>query len=275
MRDVLAFSLVTSCALLVLVPFGLLLKDLIRGGLHTIDFQFLTAPLADAGRAGGIGPILVSTVAVLFVSIAVAMPLAVGGAVFLAEFVAESGGTGRVVRGALDTLACVPSIVFGLFGAAFFCEALGLGFSIASGGLTLACMILPFLTRVAETALRDVSEDVRLAAAALGITRTAAIRRVILPQALPGIGIGIVLSVGRAAAETAALIFTSGYVARWPSSLLDPGRTLSVHVYDLALNVPAADARAKGSALVLLVLLLVINGLALGVLARLRRGTPR
>jgi phosphate transport system permease protein len=169
----------------------------------------------------------------------------------------------------------VPSIVFGLFGATFFCETLGLGFSIASGGLTLACMILPFLTRVVETALRDVSDDVRLAAAALGITRTAAIRRVILPQAVPGIGIGVVLSVGRAAAETAALIFTSGYVARWPSSLLDPGRTLSVHVYDLALNVPAADARAKGSALVLLLLLLVINGLALGILARLRKGTPR
>ena len=170
----------------------------------------------------------------------------------------------------------MPSIIFGLFGNACFSLFLGLGFSILSGGLTLACMVLPLLIRSIEGALRAVPDDYRSAAAALGISHAATLRRILLPVATPGIVVGLVLAVGRALAETAALLFTSGYVDRMPASVFDSGRALSVHVYDLAINVPGGERHAYATALVLALLLLAINGLTF-VLAdrwRLRSITP-
>ena len=156
----------------------------------------------------------------------------------------------------------MPSIVFGLFGNVFFCQTLGLGFSILSGGLTLACMVLPIFIRSTEEGFRAVPNDYRLGAAALGLSRTATLFQLLLPAAVPGLIVGLVLGVGRALAETAALIFTSGYVDRIPESLLDSGRSLSIHIYDLSMNVPGGDGNAYATALVLVTLLLVINGLA-------------
>lgn len=163
---------------------------------------------------------------------------------------------------ALDILAGVPSIVFGLFGNAFFCVTLGLGFSILSGGLTLACMALPLLARATEVSLRSLPAETRQAAAALGLSQGRTILRLLLPAAAPGIAAGLALAMGRALAETAALIFTSGYVDRMPESLHDSGRALSVHIYDLALNVSGGEASAAASALVLVALLVLLNGLA-------------
>ena len=145
----------------------------------------------------------------------------------------------------------MPSIVFGLFGNAFFCVALGLGFSILSGGLTLACMILPLMIRATEEGLRAVPQELRLGAAALGLGPAAVFWRLLLPVALPGLAVGLVLGMGRALAETAALLFTSGYVDRMPTSLLDSGRALSIHVYDLAMNVAGGEPRAYATALIL------------------------
>jgi len=216
----------------------------------------------DAGRAGGIGPILISTLLILAVCLASCVPLGVGAAILLAEFTSADRVFGRFVRRSLDVLAGVPSIVFGLFGNAFFCIYLGMGFSILSGGLTLGCMVLPILIRSVEEGLRAVPDDYRLGAAALGLTRGQALIRILLPAATPGIAVGLVLGIGRALAETAALIFTSGYVDRTPSSLLDSGRALTVHMYDLAMNVPGGEPNAYTSALVLVVLLLVINAAA-------------
>ena len=156
----------------------------------------------------------------------------------------------------------VPSIVFGLFGNAFFCKTLGLGFSILSGGLTLACMVLPILIRSTEEGFRAVPTGYRLSAAALGLSRTTTLFHLLLPAAVPGLLVGLVLGMGRAIAETAALIFTSGYVDRMPESLLDSGRALSIHIFDLSMNVSGGDANAYASALVLIVLLLAINGTA-------------
>ena len=167
-----------------------------------------------------------------------------------------------MTRRSLDVLAGVPSIVFGLFGNAFFCKTLGLGFSILSGGLTLACMVLPILIRSTEEGFRAVPANYRLSAAALGLSRTTTLIHLLLPAAVPGLIVGLVLGVGRAIAETAALIFTSGYVDRMPESLLDSGRALSIHIFDLSMNVSGGDANAYGSALVLVVLLLLINGTA-------------
>ena len=164
----------------------------------------------------------------------------------LSELTTDKTTFGRLVRRSLDVLAGVPSIVFGLFGNAFFCKTLHLGFSILSGGLTLACMVLPILIRATEEGFRSVPADLRPGAAALGLSRTSTLFRLLLPAAVPGLTVGLVLGIGRALAETAALIFTSGYVDRMPSSLTDSGRALSIHIYDLSMNV-AGGSLAPGA----------------------------
>jgi phosphate transport system permease protein len=246
-------------AALVSATFVWIVLDLLRGGLPQLSWSFVAEVPRDAGRAGGILPIVVSTLWILAVCLGVALPLGVGTALLLSEFSASDSRFVRLVRRSLDVLAGVPSIVFGLFGSAFFCVALGLGFSILSGGLTLACMSLPLLIRATEEGLRSVPDEYRMAAAALGMSRTRTILSVILPAATPGLAAGVVLGVGRAIAETAALIFTSGYVDRMPESWLDSGRSLSIHIYDLSMNVPGAEANAYASALILLAVLLAIN----------------
>jgi phosphate transport system permease protein len=261
-REWLASACVWGAAALVTATFCWLLGDIIWHGLSHISWTFLTAPPENAGRRGGIGPILVSTSLILAVCLGVSIPIGVGTAVLLAEFTSDRSLFGRLTRRSLDVLAGVPSIVFGLFGNAFFCKTLGLGFSILSGGLTLACMVLPILIRSTEEGFRAVPPNYRLSAAALGLSRTTTLLHLLLPAAVPGLLVGLVLGVGRAIAETAALIFTSGYVDRMPESLLDSGRTLSIHIFDLSMNVSGGDANAYASALVLVVLLLAINGTA-------------
>lgn len=251
--------LACGAALSVTAVFCWLLGDLAWHGLGQVDWAFLTEPPRDAGRAGGVGSILVSTGLILAVCLAVSVPLGVGAAVFLSEHTSAASGLGRAVDRSLDVLAGIPSIVFGLFGGTFFCVVLGLGFSILSGGLTLACMVLPILIRATEEALRSVPTDVRHGAAALGLSRTRTLFSLLLPAAAPGLVVGLVLSIGRALAETAALIFTSGYVDRMPESLMDSGRALSVHIFDLSMNISGGNANAYASAVVLVVLLLAAN----------------
>jgi len=251
-----------AIALLITTVFGFILADILWHGLGQISWTFLTTAPTNAGRAGGINSILVSTGLILLVCLAVALPLGLGTAIFLAEFSRSNPRFSRWVRRSLDLLAGVPSIVFGLFGYAFFVQRLGLGFSILSGGLTLACMVLPILIRTAEEGFRAVPDGYRLGAASLGLSRSGTLWQVLLPSALPGLVAGIVLGIGRAMAETAALIFTSGYVDRMPESVWDSGRSLSIHIFDLSMNVPGAEQQAYGSALVLILLLVLINGSA-------------
>ena len=258
-REWLAFVLVWGSAVLITATFCWLLGDIIWHGLSHLSWIFLTAPPENAGRRGGIGPILVSTFLILGVCLAVSLPIGIGTAVLVVEFTSDHSLFGRLTRRSLDVLAGVPSIVFGLFGNAFFCKTLGLGFSILSGGLTLACMVLPILIRSTEEGFRAVPSNYRLSAAALGLSRTTTLFHLLLPAAVPGLLVGLVLGVGRAIAETAALIFTSGYVDRMPESLLDSGRALSIHIFDLSMNVSGGDANAYASALVLIILLLIIN----------------
>ena len=261
-RESLAFVFVWGAAALVTATFCWLLGDIVWHGLNHVSWTFLTASPESAGRRGGIGPILVSTFLILGVCLIVSLPISLGTAVLLAEFTVDHSLFGRMTRRSLDVLAGVPSIVFGLFGNAFFCKTLGLGFSILSGGLTLACMVLPILIRSTEEGFRSVPSSYRLSAAALGLSRTSTLFHLLLPAAVPGLLVGLVLGIGRAIAETAALIFTSGYVDRLPESLLDSGRALSIHIFDMSMNVSGGDANAYASALVLVVLLLIINGTA-------------
>lgn len=254
--------MVWAIALLITAIFCWILTDILWHGIGQLSWEFLTTAPKNAGREGGIAPILVSTLLILGVCMVVAIPIGVGTAVLLAEFSDSESRFGRLVRRSLDILAGVPSIVFGLFGNAFFAKVLGLGFSILSGGLTLACMVLPILIRSTEAGFRAVPDDYRLGAAALGLSRTSTIWNILLPAAIPGLVVGFVLGIGRALAETAALIFTSGYVDRMPESLFDSGRALSIHIFDLSMNVAGGDANAYASALILILLLLLINSTA-------------
>lgn len=246
-------------ALAVGSAFMLILGDILIQGVGQISFSFIWDNPTNAGRDGGIFPTLVSTTLILCVCLLVAVPVGLGTAAFLNECSDESGRMGTTVRRSMDILAGVPSIVFGLFGYAFFATALGLGFSILSGGLTLSCMVLPLFIRSVEGGLRSVPREDRQAATALGLSRWSTFANVILPSAAPGITVGLILSVGRALAETAALIFTSGYVDRVPGSLFDSGRSLSIHIYDLSTNVPGGNPNAYATALLLLVMLFAIN----------------
>lgn len=262
LRDRTLQLLVLAAVVVITSTFGWLLLDIVWHGANRIGWEFLTAAPRSAGRNGGIAPILLATVLILTVALAVSAPLGLATAILLSEFSRPGGRAGYWIGLSLDILAGVPSIVFGLFGNAFFCVWLGLGFSILSGGLTLACMVLPILIRTAESGLRTVPNDWRLGAAALGISKASALVNVLIPAAAPALVAGLMLGIGRAMAETAALIFTSGYVDRMPASLLDSGRAISVHIYDLTMNVAGGDRSAYASALVLIAFLILINGAA-------------
>ncbi len=245
-----------------------LTADVLWQGVGQISWEFLVAAPRQAGRSGGILPMIVSTGLILTVAIVVALPLAVGTAILLAEFTRRHIWYSVLISRSLDVVAAVPSIVFGLFGNALFCKWLGMGYSILAGGLTLALMILPILIRTLETGFRLVPDHYRRSAAALGLSKTRTVISVLLPQAVGGLVVGLVLGIGRVLAETAALLFTSGYVSRLPHSLLDSGRSLSIHIYDLSTNVPGGEPKAYATAVVLLIILLIVNMCAIRIADR-------
>jgi len=248
---------------LIMLVFSALIFNLLSHGLAAMSWSFLWDAPSNAGRSGGIFPILVSTLLIMAVAMAAVIPFGLGTAVLLHEIAHQKSRFAKIISVSLDVLASVPSIVFGLFGNAFFSIYLGMGFSILSGGLTLACMILPIFIRSVESGLSSISDDWRRGAIALGMSKQSALWHLLLPAAAPAIAVGLVLGIGRALAESAALIYTSGYVDRMPSSLMDSGRSLAVHIYDLSMNVSGGEHHAYASILVLVMLLVVINGLAL------------
>ncbi len=260
--------IIWTAATMVAIPFIWFMSDLLWNGWSQLSFTFVFAAPRNAGREGGIGPILISTMLIVGVCMGVAWPMGLGTALFLSEYTRQDHVLGRLIRGSLDVLAGVPSIVFGLFGNALFCQVLGFGFSILSGGLTLACMVLPLLIRTVEESFRVISREQRLSAAALGLSKPTTIRTILLPAAIPGLLVGGILGLGRAIAETAALIFTSGYVDRMPESLMDSGRSLAVHIYDLSMNVAGGNPHAYATALVLVSLLFIINFASSWIAAR-------
>jgi phosphate transport system permease protein len=249
----------------------LILYQILREGLPLLNLEFFFQSPRQMGRAGGISSTIVGSVALTLVAIAIATPLGVGTAIFLREYTRESR-ISRVVRFGTDCLAGVPSIIFGLFGFVFFVIFLGMGWSILSGGLTLASMILPTIISTAEEAIKAVPYTLREVSFALGGTRWQTIRKMVLPNALPGILTGVLLGVGRSVGETAAVILTAGSSFIMPDSLFSPIRTMAVHFYILAREgISMEMAYATGAALV--VLILIINSAANLLLFRYLRRT--
>ncbi len=246
-----AMTLATVLVLLFIIVFVL------SRGLPALSLSFLAENPHEMGKTGGIFSTIVGTLILTLMALLVATPLGVGTAVFLTEYTWENRLT-RIIRFGADCLAGIPSIIFGLFGFILFVIKLGFGWSILSGGLTLAFMILPTIIRTSEEALRCVPQSYREVSTSLGSTRWQMVTRVVLPSALPGIVTGIILSIGRSIGETAAVIFTAGSSLRTPTSLFSSTRTMSVHFYILAregISLP----KAYGTAAVLIIAILLIN----------------
>ncbi|MCL6614422.1 MAG: phosphate ABC transporter permease PstA [Firmicutes bacterium] len=239
-------------------------------GLPHLTPGFLFRMPAEMGRAGGILPAVIGTVYVTVLALVFAVPVGLGAAVYLAEYT-RGGILVRLLRFGVETLAGVPSIIFGLFGAAFFVYGLKLGLSILAGGLTLALMLLPILIRTAEEAIKAVPSDYREASLALGATKRQTIIRVVIPAAAGGILTGVLLGLGRAVGETAALWLTmGGSILRLPLSPLDQGRTMTLHLYILAMEGLSVE-RAFATAACLTLAILMINTATLMLLGRFTR----
>ncbi|OIO13803.1 phosphate ABC transporter, permease protein PstA [Candidatus Gottesmanbacteria bacterium CG11_big_fil_rev_8_21_14_0_20_37_11] len=226
-------------------------------GLPILTYQFLSSPIQEMGKKGGIFPSIVSTLYLVITSVVVATPLGVGTAVYITEYTKKNKITDIIQFGS-DCLAGIPSIIYGLFGFTFFVIFLGMGWSILSGSLTLAIMMLPTIIRTSEQAIRSVPQSYRDVTYSLGGSKWQGIKNIVIPKALPGILTGVILSMGRALSETAALIFTAGMSIRTPTSIFSSGRSMAVHFYTLAregLSLPMA----YGTASVLIISILFIN----------------
>ena len=241
----------------------------LKRGLPVVSLGFLTKNPVEMGKAGGIFSTIVGTVALTVLAILIATPLGVGSAIYLTEYTRENWVT-RVIRFGSECLAGIPSIIFGLFGFILFVTKLGLGWSLLSGSLTLAFMILPTIIRTSEEAIRSVPYAYREVSFSLGSTKWQTVTRVVLPSALPGIATGVILGVGRSIGETAAVIFTAGSSLHIPTSLFSSSRTMSVHFYILA-REGISMANAYGTAAVLIIAILVINVLAYTMMNKFMR----
>jgi phosphate transport system permease protein len=244
-------TLVTVGVLLFIIFF------ILRRGLPVLSLEFLTANPADMGKAGGIFSTIVGMAALTALAILIAAPLGVGTAIYLTEYT-WGGPVTRVIRFGAECLAGIPSIIVGLFGFILFVTKLKFGWSILSGGLTLALMLLPTIIRTSEEAIKSVPPAYRTVSFSLGSTKWQTVTRVVLPSAIPGIVTGIVLSVGRSIGETAATIFTAGSALRMPTSIFSSTRTMSVHFYILA-REGISMSKAYGTAAVLIIAILGIN----------------
>lgn len=267
----LAFGCIWAAAALTLSLLVLIIGILLLRGLPSVSIDFLTGVPEDLGREGGILPTILGTIVLGVVALLIATPLGVGSAIFLTEYTYESRLT-RAIRFGTESLAGVPSIIFGLFGFIFFVTYLQMGWSILAGGLTLALMVLPTIIRTAEEAILTVPHAYRDVSYSLGATRWEMVTTAVLPSALPGIVTGIILSFGRAVSETAAVIFTAGTALNVPTSPFSPIRTMAVHFYILAVEgISLEKAYATGAVLIITILLINIAANALITRAVARR----
>jgi phosphate transport system permease protein len=248
-------------ALATALPILLVVAYIVWQGAPAISWEFLTGFPRDGMRAGGILPAIVGTFWLTLGTGLTAVPLGIGAAVYLAEYASDNRWT-RLIRIAIVNLAGIPSVVYGLFGLGLFVLFLRFGTSILAGSLTLSIMTLPVIISTAEEALRAVPHSFRVVSISLGGTRWQTIRRIVLPQALPGILTGVILGLERAAGETAPILFTVAafFLPRLPSSPFDATMALPYHLFVISTQVPGMPIHIQyGTALVLLAFVLIMN----------------
>lgn len=244
-------------------------------GWRVLSFSFLFEPPRAGMTKGGIFPALIGTIYLTLFAIIFAFPLGILTAIYLSEY-AKPAWLVNIVRVAINTLAGVPSIIYGLFGLVIFVYMFKFGVSILSGGLTLGILVLPIIINASEEAIKAVPSDFREAAYSLGATKRQTIMRVVLPAAVPTILTGAIISIGRAAGETAPILFTAVtfYTRRLPKSIMDEVMALPYHIYALLTEGTDPDSQvpiAYGTAIVLLLLVLTINAVAIVIRYRIRR----
>jgi phosphate transport system permease protein len=264
LQEKVGFAVLGLAALVVVLPILVVVGVIVVRGAAGISWEFLTGMPRQGMKAGGILPAIVGTLLLTLGTALVAIPIGVGGAIYLAEYARDTWTT-RLIRLAIINLAGVPSVVYGLFGLGLFVLFLQFGSSILAGSLTLAIMTLPVIISAAEEALRAVPVEFRIVSASLGGSKWQGIYHIVLPQALPGIITGILLGLLRAAGETAPILFTVAafYLPRLPTSILDETMALPYHLYVISTQVPGMPPQISyGTALVLLTIVLSLNILA-------------
>ena len=260
-----AFFFLFLATLLIVVPVGLIVVIIIQKGIPAINWQFLTDIPRQGMRAGGIFPAIVGTFYLVFGAVVFALPIGLLAAIYLSEY-AKENLLNRVIKLAIVNLSGVPSVVYGLFGLALFVVFLKFGASILSGSLTLGIMILPIIITTSREALESVPQSFREVSLSLGASKWQTIRHIVLPNAIPGILTGTILGLGRAAGETAPILFTVAafYLPRLPKSIFDQAMALPYHLYVISTQVPNVDEKVRyGTALVLLFLVLFMNLVAI------------
>ena len=268
----LGISLITLVALLTITPIIAVFGYIIARGAPAFSWQFLTAMPRDGMRAGGILPAIVGTFYLTLGTAVFSVPLGIAAAIYLSEYASENWLT-RLIRIAIINLAGIPSVVYGLFGLGLFVLFLKFGTSILSASLTLSIMTLPVIISAAEEALRAVPQAFRTVSVSLGCTRWQTIRRIVLPQALPGIITGVILGLERAAGETAPILFTGAafFLPRLPGSPLDATMALPYHLFVISTQVPGMPLQIQyGTALVLIIFVLGMNLTATIIRSRAR-----
>jgi len=267
-----AFSLLFLATLLIVVPVGLVVVIIVQKGLPAISWQFLTDIPRQGMRAGGIFPAIVGTLYLVAGAIIFALPIGLCAAIYLSEYATDNVLT-RLIKLAIVNLAGVPSVVYGLFGLALFVVFFKFGASILSGSLTLGIMILPLIITASREALESVPHSFREVSLSLGASKWQTIRHIVLPNAIPGILTGTILGIGRAAGETAPILFTVAafYLPQLPSSLFDQAMALPYHLYVISTQVPNVDEKIRyGTAFVLIALVLFMNLVAIIVRYKFR-----
>jgi phosphate transport system permease protein len=269
------FALVRTSALMITLALGGIIAYIIFNGYSVIRWDFITKPPTDSMTKGGIMPAIVGTVYLTLGAIVIALPLGIASAVYLTEY-ARQGRIVRMIKVGINCLAGVPSVVFGLFGLGFFVIFLKFGSSILAGSLTLGFLILPTIIGASEEALKSVPQTFREASLSLGVSKWQTIYRIVLPNALPGILTGSILGIGRAAGETAPIMFTAAafFTAKLPSSIFDEVMALPYHIYVLATagtNIEATRPIQYGTVLVLVAVVLGIDLIAIIIRGYMRR----
>ncbi|SKC50923.1 phosphate ABC transporter membrane protein 2, PhoT family [Maledivibacter halophilus] len=247
-----------------------ILAYVIKNGISEINIEYLTT--APHGEEGGIFPMIISTIYIVLLSVIISTPIGVCAAIYLVEY-AKPGKIVRLIRFATESLAGIPSIIFGLFGFIFFVTILKFGFSIIAGAITLSIMVLPTIVRTTEEALKSVPNSYREGSLALGTSKLRTIIKVVLPSAIPGILTAVILSVGRVVGETAAVYFTAGMGRGIPTSFKESGMTLSVHLYVLAKEGISFN-KAYATATILVIIVALINLSANRIASRFRKTNP-
>lgn len=268
-----AFFLLFLATLLIIVPVGIILVIIIQKGLPAITWQFLTDIPRQGMRAGGIFPAIVGTAYLVTGAIFFALPIGLLAAIYLSEY-SKDNILNRLVKLSIINLAGVPSVVYGLFGLALFVVFFRFGASILSGSLTLGIMILPIIITSSREALESVPQSFREVSLSLGASKWQTIRHIVLPNAVPGILTGTILGVGRAAGETAPILFTVAafYLPQLPKSIFDQAMALPYHLYVISTQVPNVDEKIRyGTAFVLMTLVLFVNLIAIIIRAKFRK----